>query len=477
MDALLRSYLARLASLTDQPLFLVGGPVRDLLRGGDGIRDIDLLMPAGSEVVARRFADAVGGSFFFLDEERKITRVMTGDDAGALQFDFTNFEGADLRADLARRDFTVNAMALDLRAFLAGGSLDVIVDPFGGREDVRQRIIRVADPKVLDDDPLRLLRAVRFAATLGCSIEGRTAAEIRKRADLITRPSPERIRDELFLILAENGVGAHLLLLESLGLLVRLLPELLPLRDFTPGGHHRYDILTHSVRTADYVDAVRDELRHLAPQHDEALRDHLEELLEHRIPRKAALRFACLLHDIAKADTYSRDDEGEVHFYGHDQQGADRAAVICRRFRLSRSTEAVVERLVRHHMRPLALAAPNGPSKRALYRYCRDLKDALPESIVLSLADAKATSEVMPGEGFTDTRQTAVLILDYYYGRFLKVEAKPFITGDDLIARGMQPGPRFREILDAVRAKQAEGALRDRDEALASLDGMDAAGR
>jgi putative nucleotidyltransferase with HDIG domain len=477
MDALTLSYLARLASLTDQPLYLVGGPVRDLLRGDGGIKDLDLLMPAGSEDVARRFADVVGGSFFFLDEERKITRVVKNADDGVLQFDFTNFEGPDLRADLARRDFTVNAMALDLRAFLAGGALDGIVDPFGGREDVRQRIIRAADPKVLDDDPLRLLRAVRFAATLGYSIEGRTAAEITKRADLIAGPSPERVRDELFLILAENGAGAHLMLLESLGLLGRLLPELLPLRGFAPGRHHRHDILTHAIRTADYVDAVQDELRRLAPHHDEALREHLAEPLEHLISRKAALRFACLLHDIAKAETYSRDEEGDVHFYGHDQQGADRAAVICRRLRLSRSTEAVVERLVRHHMRTLALSAPNGPSRRALYRYCRDLKDALPESIVLSLADAQATSEVMPGEGFTDTRQTAVLILDYYYGRFLKVEAKPFITGDDLIARGMQPGPRFREILEAVRAKQAEGALRDRDEALASLDAMDAAGR
>jgi len=463
------TFLPRLIELAPAPLYLVGGSVRDLLQGSGSIRDIDLLMPAGSEDAARRFADAIGGSFFFLDEERKITRVVKRADAEALQFDFTNFEGPDLRADLARRDFTMNAMAVDLRELLAAGSLAGIIDPFGGRDDVRRRLIRATHPAVLDQDPLRLLRAVRFAAALGFTIEATTAGEIRARSALITKPAPERIREELFLTLSEEGAGRYLLLLDSLGLLEALLPELRPLRGFTPGRHHVYDILTHSIRTADYVDAAGEQLLRQVPQHADALRLHLAEPLEHLVPRKAALRFACLLHDVAKAETCSRDEGGDVHFYGHDQLGADRAAEICRRFRLSRAAESVIERLVRHHMRPLGLSAPNGPSRRALYRYCRDLKDALPESIVLSLADAQATSEAMPAEGFTDTRQTASVILDFYYGRFLKVEEKPFITGDDLIAEGMQPGPRFREILEDFRTQQAEGALRDRDEALRRL--------
>jgi poly(A) polymerase len=463
------TFLPRLIECAPGPLYLVGGSVRDLLRGAGGIRDIDLLMPAGSEDVARRFADAVGGSFFFLDEERKITRVVKRADAEELQFDFTNFEGPDLRADLARRDFTMNAMAIDLRELLAARSLDGLIDPFGGREDVRQRLIRATHPAVLDQDPLRLLRAVRFTAALGFTIDGTTAAAIRARSALVTKPAPERIREELFLTLSEKGAGRYLPLLDSLGLLEALLPELQPLRDFAPGKHHVYDILTHSIRTADCVDAVLDSLEGLAPQHDRTVRAHLDEPLEHLVPRAAALRFACLLHDLAKAETFSRDADGAVHFYGHDQTGADRAAEVCRRFRLARSTETNVERLVRHHMRPFALTAANGPSRRALYRYCRDLKDALPESIVLSLADAQATSEAMPAEGFTDTRRTAAVILDFYYGRFLKVEAKPFITGDDLIARGMRPGPQFREVLEDFRLQQAEGTLRDRDEALRLL--------
>ena len=469
MYDLIGTSLARLAALAPRPVYLVGGSVRDLLVGGKDLKDIDLAMPAGSEDVARRFADAIGGSFFFLDEERKITRVVKREAGGTLQFDFTNFEGPDLQADLARRDFTVNAMAVELGAFLSQRSLDGLVDLFDGREDVRQRLIRVADPKVLDDDPLRLLRAVRFAATLGFSIELTTAEQIRSRSDLVMVPSPERVRDELFRILAVRGAGRHLMLMESLGLLRKLLPELEPLRDFAPGRHHLYDIFTHSLKTAAYVDSVLDSLPGISPEHAGTVAAHLDRELEQFVSRAAALRFACLLHDTAKSETLSRGEDGDIHFYGHDSIGAERAADVCQRFRLSKDTTSVVSRLIRHHMRPLNLSAPGGPSKRALFRYCRDLKDAVPESIVLALADAKATSEVMPVEGFTDTRGIAAVLLDYYYGKFLRTEAKPFVTGRDLIARGLKPGPKFREILDDIKEQQAEGTLKDRQAALEYL--------
>ncbi len=469
METLTLHLLSQLVSLSNQPMYLVGGSVRDLLIGVPNIKDIDLLMPTRSEDVARAFADRIGGSFFFLDEERKVTRVVKQEAGGVVRFDFTNFEGPDLHADLARRDFTINAMAVDVRGFLETRSLGGLIDLFDGREDVRRKLVRVADPKVLDDDPLRLLRAVRFAATLGFSIEKATAMHIRDRADLVAKPSAERIRDELFQVLSAAGADRHLLLMESLGLLRKLLPELGPLKDFAPGKHHLYDIFTHSIKSAGYVDSVLESFPTLSPGHAGTVLAHLGQELEQFVTRKAALRFACLLHDIAKSDTYTRDGEGDIHFFGHDTAGADKALFICQRFRLSNDTASVVFRLIRHHMRPLNLSAPGGPSRRALYRYCRDLKDAVPESIVLSLADAKATSEVMPAEGFTDTQKISGQVLDYYYGKFLKTEAKPFVTGKDLIARGMKPGPKFREILDDIKERQAEGTLKDRQEALEYL--------
>jgi poly(A) polymerase len=469
MNAPFGTYLSALPSLTPQKIYLVGGSVRDLIIGKRDIKDIDLLMASGSEDVARRFADAIGGSFFFLDEERKITRVVKHTGSDSIQFDFTNFEGPDLNTDLGRRDFTINAMALDLSDFIAKKSLKGLIDLFHGQEDVKNRLVRVTKPEVLDEDPLRLLRAVRFAATLEFTIEDDAAQQIRKRSKLISKPSPERVRDELFLILSERNAEKHLMLMDSLGLLTPLFPELEPLRGFAPGRYHVHDVLVHSIKTAGYVDSVLDDVVNISEEHGPSVLAHLEKTLELLVPRKAALRFACLVHDNAKPETYSNAD-GHVRFHGHDNVGAEKAVSICRRFRLSRDTEKMVAKVVKQHMRLFNLAAPGGPSRNAMYRYCRDLGDALPESLILAQADARATSELMPKDKYTDTTKPMAAVLDYYYSKFLKVEAKPLVSGQDLIDRGLKPGPKFRELLDELKERQAEGTLKDRQAALEYLE-------
>jgi poly(A) polymerase len=462
------TYLFQLIPLASQKIYLVGGSVRDLLSGKQDIKDIDILMPADSEFVARRFADSITGRFFFLDEERKISRVVKQSGYEIIQFDFTNFEGPDLNADLGRRDFTMNAMAIDLRTFMMSKSLDGLIDPFHGKEDVKDELIRATKPEVFDEDPLRLLRAVRFAATLGFTIEEETAEQIHRRAKLIIDPAPERMRDELFLILAERNAVKYLQLLDSLGLLSWMLPELEPLRGFAPGMYHIHDVLTHVIKTVGYMDSVLDDLQIICPDHAEGLLLHLEENVEHLVPRKAALRFSCLLHDIAKPDTFTNAD-GRVRFHGHDNLGSEKASLVCRRFRLSRDTEGLVTRVIKQHMRLFNISTPGGPSRNALYRYCRDLSDALPESLILAQADARATHEIMPKEKFTDTEKSMATVLDYYYSKYLKAEAAPLVNGNDLIRLGLKPGPLFREVLEEIKERRAVGTITTRTEALEYL--------
>ncbi len=468
MDPFLRSCLSYLLSITTQPVYLVGGSVRDLLIGKQDINDIDLLFPAGSVPAARAFADKIDGSFFFLDEERGIARVVKQTDRGIVQFDFTNFDGPDLHADLGRRDFTVNAMAVSVQEFLTEQLSATVIDLFHGREDLANKLIRTVKPEVLDEDPLRLLRAVRFAATLGFGLEEKTIRQIRERSNLIALPSPERVRDELLLVLSERNAGKHLHMMESLGLLSPLLPELDPLRGFAPGRYQAHDVLTHSIKTAEYIDSVLDDLLKLSPEHAENVFAHLEEPLERLAPRKAVLRLACLLHDMAKPETFT-DADGRVRFHGHDSLGARKAGLLCRRLKLSRESESVVERVIRDHMRLFNLATAAGVSNNAMYRYCHDARNALPESLLLAQADARATQEIMPGDKFTDTERIMATVLDYYYKKFLKAAARPLVNGQDLIQRGFEPGPRFREILDEIRELQADGTIKDRQGALEHL--------
>jgi tRNA nucleotidyltransferase/poly(A) polymerase len=253
-----------------------------------------------------------------------------------------------------------------------------------------------------------------------------------------------------------------------LGLLSLLFPELEPLRGFAPGLYHVHDVLTHSIRTAGFVDSVIDDLARITPHYAAAVQAHLDEQIEHLVPRRAALRLACLLHDNAKPETYSSAD-GRIRFHGHDNLGAEKAVAVCRRMKLSRDTEKAITAVIKQHMRLFNLAAPGGPSKNAMYRYCRDLGSALPESLLLAQADARATSQIMPKEKFTDTEKPMAAILEYYYTKFLKAEARPLVNGDDLLKLGLAPGPRFREIIEAVKEKQAEGVLNTREEALKYL--------
>jgi poly(A) polymerase len=218
------------------------------------------------------------------------------------------------------------------------------------------------------------------------------------------------------------------------------------------------------------VDSVLDDLPRISPGYVGLILDHLDQPLENLVPRKAALRFACLLHDIAKPETFSQNEEGRIHFYGHDNLGAEKAKKICRRLRLSRDTEAVVATVIQQHMRLFNLSTPGGPSKNAMHRYCRDMKSALPESLILAQADARATYDLMPKERFTDTEKPMSAVLEYYYEKYLKAEETPLVTGTDLIERGLRPGPRFREILDEIKERQAAGMLRDRNEALEFVD-------
>lgn len=466
MDTAARKYLSTLLSLTSQKTYLVGGAVRDLLTGMSDIKDIDLMMPSGSEATARAFAERIGGSFFFLDEERKITRTVKRENGREIQFDFTNFEGRDLETDLGRRDFTINAMALDLREYISSGSVRNVIDLFNGRDDLRKGLIRVTTPEVIDEDPLRMLRGLRFASLLEFTLEENTRELIRRRAALVTEPAPERIRDEFFQILARRGAANSLLLMDELGLLPRLLPELDALTGFSPGQYHTYDVRTHSLKTVEHLDGVIRDLPRIAPEYAHLVIAHLDEDLEHIVPRSAALRFACLLHDIAKPETLTRDEEGRIHFYGHDNLGALKAKDICVRFRLSRDTQSVVASVIKQHMRLFNLSTPGGPGKNAMYRYCRDMGEALPESLLLSQADARATVEIMPRDRFLDTEKPMAVVLGYFYEKFLKTEAAPLITGQDLIALGLKPGPRFKEILEDIRERQAAGTLKDRKEAL-----------
>ena len=254
-----------------------------------------------------------------------------------------------LEEDLARRDFTVNAMAMDLRGR--------ITDPFGGRENRPRRLLRcgAAPERRLPEDALRTLRALRFAAVLGFSVEPETAAALVHQAHRLDLIAPERVSHELQRLLTGAYVGP--VLRQFAPVLAAVLPEIRPLMGFEQHSpHHRYDVWEHTVRSVETI----------APQ--------------------PVLRWTMLLHDVAKPQCFTLDEQGKGHFYGHDAQGAAMAEEILRRLRLPRRDTERIVLLIREHMRQIA------PTEKSVGRALHRLgPEALEQLLAVQRADRLAT--------------------------------------------------------------------------------------
>lgn len=461
---LLRAVVAA-AGRSVAPL-LVGGAVRDAWLGApraSAAVDLDVAVPRGALALARRLAKRLGGAFVPLDVARGAARVV----AGEFRVDVTDFRAPTVEGDLAARDFTVDALAVDVRRLLAAGRAPLI-DPTGGLADLRARRLRPPAPRVLAEDPLRALRGVRLEATLGLTLTPAAARAIRGVAPGLAGVAAERVRDELLLVLGLANGARALRRLERLGLLDAIVPEVGPMRTTFQPPPHRFTVLEHSLRAVDAADALLRRLDALGPVADE-LAAHLAEPLGGSADRRHALKLAALLHDVAKPET-RREIEGRVRFFEHDTVGAARARAIGERLRLPERMTAVVERLVRHHLRPMHLVAAGAVSRRARYRFFRDLGGESRDLLLLALVDAAAVR----GESPLRAWRRSALIRDLLAGwqeQHATAAAPPLVRGEDVMRHfGIGPGPEVGRLLERAREAQALGLVGTMEDALAYLD-------
>ena len=479
--------LQRLQSL-GVPLVLVGGSVRDLLLGRP-LRDLDLVVPSGALALARAAANAMQGAFVALDEARDTGRaLLTAPDGQTLVVDVAAWRGPTLAADLAARDFTINALAVQVT-----GAAGQIVDVTGGLADLEARLLRVPSPQALPADPVRCLRAVRLLAELspwGLRLEQETGRQVRRHAPLLAACANERVRDELVRILAAPTPSRWLNILSQLGLLVETLPEAAALRGVQQSAPHFWDVFDHTNRTLGYAawlagwiagrEAPADALdvavcQMLAP-HRPALARHLAEAVGVALgDRRGALRWAALCHDWGKPATRTvaaRPDGGpeRTQFLGHEDVSVSLTREALRRLRFSEAEVRWVTTIVAGHMRPHHLAAAGPPSRRAIHRYFRDLDAAGVDTALLSLADLRAMAG--PGLQLADWQRQidlVVALIDAYFTRPLEtIRPTPLVDGRALMAHlALRPGPQIGQLLAAVLEAQAAGEVTSREEALA----------
>jgi poly(A) polymerase len=239
-----------LAAARNLEVYLVGGSVRELALGRPA-PDLDLAVSAQTLELARELATALNGTFVLLDERERTARVVNREEI----LDLAEFRAPSLEGDLQGRDFTINALALDLKGILGAGALRVI-DPLGGLEDLSRGLIRMVSAENLAADPLRLLRAYRFAATHGFSLTPETEAAIRRQVREFSRVAGERVHQELFALLGVSKAGDILAQMDRVGLLLQIFPELEDLKGVDQNGYHHLDVFHHSLAAVCHLEEV-----------------------------------------------------------------------------------------------------------------------------------------------------------------------------------------------------------------------------
>jgi putative nucleotidyltransferase with HDIG domain len=450
------------AALSDTAAWLVGGTPRDRALGRDTV-DLDIVVDTPVEAAARAIARAAGSAACFeLSEDFSGWRVVARE--GSWQVDIQSMRGGSLSADLALRDFTVNAIATPV----AGGD---DIDPLGGLDDLLARRLRMASPHAFADDPLRVLRLVRLALDLGFEPDPDTARAASVAAHGLQGVSGERVFMELRRIIASPRALQGMALMDSLGIVAAVLPELDALRGVQQSRYHHRDVHGHTLEVLEHTIALQADpaatlgVAELADPIAELLREPLAD----ELTRGEALRWGALLHDAAKPLTGAVRPDGRVTFLEHDARGAELARAVLERLRASERLRAHVAGLVRHHLRlGFLVHEPQPLARRTVFDYLQRTSPLEVDVTLLSVADRLATRGDRAAESIdAHMRLARPMLADALRWR-ADGPSPPLWRGDELAAElSVQTGPRLGEILRELAAAQYAGEISTREQALA----------
>ena len=480
------------AAAAGTPTYIVGGSVRDAFLQRP-VHDIDLTTPRDAIGLARRLANRLRGDFFIMDRERDVARVLLdrpAEEPGPfvapdvspdqrLVIDVARFRGDDLLADLTDRDFTFNALAVDLHS-----DLDSIIDPLNGERDLIDRVIRACSPGAIHDDPIRGLRAVRQSVQFRARIEPTTRDAIRDAGPELARISPERVRDEFFNLLSGPLPATALRVADSLGLLAPILPELAPLHDLAQPRPHTLDAWRHTLLTVEKLHSL---LHTISPARTDLsaatfdmgmvvmaldrfrqpLQEHIAQQWPNERPHHALLLLGALLQASGKPSVGQTID-GEHHHPGYEAVSAQLAEERAVALRLSNGEKQRLALMITSH----SLLQPDSQwTDLDLHRYWRRLDAAGVDACLLALAVHLGTVGIeIDQDAWIALLERVTTLLDAWYNRHDTVVAPPpLVDGRVLKAElGLPSGPRIGALLDFIRESQVMGHITTTEEALAA---------
>lgn len=437
--------------------WFVGGSLRDALLGRP-VLDIDLAVSGDPRAIARKLHAAFGGDIFSLSDRYGTWRVLP--DQIEAQLDVSALRGSSIDEDLDKRDFTINALAMPLN------QRDALLDRHGGMADLGSRRLRVLGEQSYVDDALRPLRMARFACDLGFTPDDETLTLTRRYADAVQSVSVERVFAELKLLIDSEQAVAGVRLLDDLGLLRVLIPELIELQGVEQSVYHHLDAWDHTLEVLERCIELTEDPVPIFGDHAESLEQILDQPLSEGLTRGQALRWGALLHDVAKGRTRVVMEDGRVGFPGHDKLGAEMVNTILGRLKTSDKFTRYVAALTRHHLRLGFLVHKRPLSDRDVYTYLHKCDPVEVEVSVLSVADRMATRGRKAEEAIAAHADLAVEITDRALDWRLN-PPRPLLRGDELAeALAIERGPQIGRLLAQIAEEQYVGAVTDRESAI-----------
>ena len=455
----------------------MGGIVRDILLKRDKKNpDIDFCLENNAVLFARDLARELRSGFVVLDEEHGCGRVVRKEKDGVLYtLDFTDFRGKDLKDDLLHRDCSINSMALDFEQAYAcvnsnpgPGGLGVfkrlIIDPYGGLQDLSAGKIRAVNKKSFDEDPVRIMRMFSLSALFDFNIDKETHARAVAKKKKLLSVSSERVRDELFKVLSSVRGYEVFKSLWKAGILELIFPEIKPMYKLKQGPYHNLDVWGHTLDTVKKGESL---LKDFSRNKDIAA--YLEEEVSSGHTRRELFKLALLFHDIGKPGTF-RAEKKKVTFYGHERLGSQLVKGIGERLKLSNEEIRLLRRVTFLHLRPGYMANNETLTPRAKFRFFRDAGQDAVMVLLLSLADQRATQGYLTIELSRERHERLMRRLIREYFSELKKEKKVrLVNGHDIIKIfKLSPSPLIGTLLRELEELQAIGKITTKKEALSA---------
>ena len=460
----------------DQALYLVGGAVRDILLGRE-LNDLDFVLSEDPTNLAKKVSRKLNAGFFVLDDERSTARVVYRPD---FPLDFVKFTGEDLLSDLTYRDFTINAIAIQVNLF------DKFIDPLGGMRDLADGLLRTCNDQSLLDDPVRVLRGIRLALQFNFRYAANVPELMKDASQYLPKTSFERQRDEFFKILEGPNPAKGMMHCREFGVFINLIPPLTSQEDVPASPPHNLPLFDHTISVVDYLDALLMSLQKGSTafndfpwwqppaavrlgKYSENIRDYLDEEITPGRSKKGLLLFCGLLHDIGKPDTLSVGEDGYLHFYNHAGVGAELAWEASKRLQLSNAESEWVRKVVEYHMLLLPLLNKDrNPTRKEVHRFYKKTGETGVAIALLSLADTLGTyNRNLSQEKWDQALSVSEVILSAWWEEHDGVvNPTLLLNGNDLQERfGLQPGKEIGFLLEKLEEAQAMGQVGTKDEA------------